>query len=281
MRRLRSRTWHRFSRNPLSVVGFAVMLAIVLGATFAPVVTPYPLHAGAVVDVVNAGKPPSLAHWFGTDTVGRDILTRTVFAYRVSLLLGVVVLSIATPIGVLVGLVAGYFAGWRETVFMRVTDVFLSIPPLVLALAILGFLRPSLVNAMIAVSAMWWPWYARLTYNVTRQVATEGYVAAAEVVGAPWWHVVFREILPNCAAPIVTKMTLDLGFVILLGSSLSFLGLGVQPPTADLGSMVAEGAKYLPDLWWLAVFPGLAILLAVLGFNLMGDGVHDLMDVER
>jgi len=263
------------------VIGFAIMAMIVIGAIFAPVVTPYPLHAGAVVDVANAGKPPSLAHPFGTDTVGRDILTRTVFAYRVSLLLGIVVLSLATPIGVLVGLVSGYFVGWRETVFMRVTDVFLSIPPLVLALAILGFLRPNLTNAMIAVSAMWWPWYARLTYNVTRQVATEGYVAAAEVVGAGWWHVVFREILPNCAAPIVTKMTLDLGFVILLGSSLSFLGLGVQPPTADLGSMVAEGAKYLPDLWWLAVFPGLAILLAVLGFNLMGDGVHDLMDVER
>ncbi len=126
---------------------------------------------------------------------------------------------------------------------MRVTDVFLSIPPLVLALAILGFLRPNLFNAMIAVSVMWWPWYARLTYNVTRQVATEGYVTAAEVVGASTFHIVFREILPNCAAPIVTKMTLDLGFVILLGSSLSFLGLGVQPPTPDLGSMVAEGRQ--------------------------------------
>ncbi|MBI3708255.1 MAG: ABC transporter permease [Proteobacteria bacterium] len=277
----RSRLWHRFSRNPLSVVGFAIMSVIVLAALLAPWVTPYPLHAGAVVDISNSGKPPSLAHPFGTDTVGRDILTRTVFAYRLSLLLGIVVLSLATPVGVIVGLLAGYFAGWRETVFMRITDVFLSIPPLVLALAILGFLRPNMINAMIAVSAMWWPWYARLTYNVTRQVATEGYVAAAEVVGASAFHILFREILPNCAAPIVTKMTLDLGFVILLGSSLSFLGLGVQPPTPDLGSMVAEGARYLPDLWWLAVFPGLAILCAVLGFNLMGDGVRDLLDVER
>ena len=278
---LRSRAWHRFSRNPLSVIGFVVMATIILGAVLAPLITPYPQHAGAVVDVANAGKPPSLAHPFGTDTVGRDILTRTVFAYRVSLLLGVVVLALATPVGVVIGLLAGYFAGWRETVFMRVTDVFLSIPPLVLALAILGFLRPNLINAMIAVSVMWWPWYARLTYNVTRQVATEGYVAAAEVIGASPFHIVFREILPNCAAPIVTKMTLDLGFVILLGSSLSFLGLGVQPPTADLGSMVAEGAKYLPDLWWLALFPGLAILVSVLGFNLMGDGINDLLGTER
>jgi peptide/nickel transport system permease protein len=274
------RAWRRFGRNKLSVVGFAVMATIVLAAIFAPWITPYPSHAGAIVNVANAGKPPSLAHPFGTDTVGRDILTRVAFAFRVSLTLGVVVLSIAAPIGVVVGLYAGYFGRWRETVLMRVTDVFLSIPPLVLALAILGFLKPNLFNAMLAVSAMWWPWYARLTYNVTRQVATEGYVAAAEVVGASTFHIVFREILPNCAPPIVTKMTLDLGFVILLGSSLSFLGLGVQPPTADLGSMVAEGAKYLPDLWWLAVFPGLAILLAVLGFNLMGDGVSDLLDVD-
>jgi peptide/nickel transport system permease protein len=257
------------------------MAAIVAAALLAPWITPYREHAGAVVDIAGAGKPPSRAHALGTDTVGRDILTRIAYAYRLSLLLGVVVLSVATPVGVVVGLLAGYLGGWRETVLMRVTDVFLSIPPLVLALAILGFLRPSLVNAMIAVSAMWWPWYARLTYNVTRQVATEGYVTAAEVVGASTFHVVFREILPNCAAPIVTKMTLDLGFVILIGSSLSFLGLGVQPPTPDLGSMVAEGAKYLPDLWWLAVFPGLAILVAVLGFNLLGDGVADLLDVER
>jgi peptide/nickel transport system permease protein len=275
------RAWRRFARNPLSVLGLALMAAIVVGALLAPWITPYPQHAGAVVDVAQSGKPPSAAHVLGTDTVGRDILTRVAFGYRLSLVLGIVVLSVATPIGVIVGLLAGYLGGWRETVLMRVTDVFLSIPPLVLALAILGFLRPNLLNAMIAVSAMWWPWYARLTYNVTRQVATEGYVAAAEVVGASTVHIVFREILPNCAAPIVTKMTLDLGFVILLGSSLSFLGLGVQPPTPDLGSMVAEGAKYLPDQWWLAVFPGLAILLVVLGFNLVGDGVSDVLDVER
>jgi peptide/nickel transport system permease protein len=271
----------RFGRNPLSVIGLAMMAAIVLSALLAPWLAPYPLHAGAIVDVAHAGQPPSLAHWFGTDTVGRDILTRTLFAYRVSLLLGGVVLALATPVGVVVGLLAGYFGGWRETVLMRLTDVFLSIPPLVLALAILGFLQPSLVNAMIAVSVMWWPWYARLTYNVTRQVATEGYVVAAAVVGASSAHILFREILPNCLAPIVTKMTLDLGFVILLGSSLSFLGLGVQPPTPDLGSMVAEGAKYLPDLWWLALFPGLAILIAVLGFNLMGDGIQDMLEADR
>jgi peptide/nickel transport system permease protein len=276
-----ARFWYAFRRNPLSTVGLAIVAVILGGALFAPWLTPYPAHAGSFVDFANASMPPSLAHPFGTDPVGRDILTRIVFAFRTSLLLAIVVLSITVPTGVIAGLVAGYFPGWRETVIMRITDVFLSVPPLVLALAIMGLLSPSLTNAMIAVSAMWWPWYARLTYNVTRQVATEGYVTAAEVIGASTPHILFREILPNCAAPILTKVTLDLGFVILIASSLSFLGLGVQPPTPDLGSMVAEGARYLPDLWWLAIFPGLAILVAVLGFNLMGDGINDLMDVGR
>jgi peptide/nickel transport system permease protein len=272
-----TRAWRQFSRNPLSVVGFALVSLIVVGAALAPWITPYPAHAGAFVDMLHAGEPPSWQHPFGTDTVGRDVLSRTVFAYRLSLLLGVVVLTLTTPLGVTLGLLAGYSGGWRETVIMRVTDVFLSLPPLVLALAIIGLLKPSLTNAMVAVSVMWWPWYTRLTYNVTRQVATEGYVAAAEVVGASRFHVLFREILPNCLAPILTKMTLDVGFVILIGSSLSFLGLGVQPPTPDLGSMVADGSHYLPDEWWLSVFPGLAILAAVLGFNLAGDGVHDML----
>jgi len=190
------------------------------------------------------------------------------------------VLGLAAPVGVTLGLLAGYRPGRTETVIMRITDVFLSVPPLVLALAILGFLEPTLTNAMLAVSVMWWPWYARLTYNVARAVSTEGYVVAAMVVGASHAHVLFREIFPNCVPPILTKLTLDMGFVILIGSALSFLGLGVQPPTPDLGSMVADGAKYLPDLWWLSVFPGLGILAAVLGFNLLGDGLRDVLDVE-
>lgn len=276
-----SRAWYNFRRNPLSLVGLAIVSLVLLAAALAPVVTPYPEHSGAFVDIRNASKPPSLAHPFGTDNVGRDVLTRTVYAYRLSLGLAVIVLAVAAPVGVSLGLMAGYFGGWRETVIMRVTDVFLSLPPLVLALAILGVLEPSLVNTMIAVSVMWWPWYARLTYNVTRQVATEGYVSAAQIVGASSAHIVFREILPNCMPPVMTKMALDVGFVILLGASLSFVGLGAQPPTPDLGSMVADGARYLPDLWWLAVFPGIAILFVVLGFNLLGDGLQDMLDVRR
>ena len=221
-----------------------------------------------------------MQYLFGTDTIGRDILTRIVFGLRVSLALGVVVLAIAVPIGVILGLLAGYFGRRLGAIIMRVTDVFLALPPLVLALAVLGFLEPNLFNAMMAVTVMWWPWYTRLVYNLARSIRTEGFVTASEVMGASRFHILFREILPNCLPSILTKMTLDMGFVILIGASLSFLGLGVQPPTPDLGSMVADGAKYLPDAWWISVFPGLAVLFCVLGFNLLGDGLRDLLDVE-
>ena len=276
----RSRGWFRFSRNPLSVIGLAIIVLVLLLAVFAPLVSPYPQHAVSFTNFSEASQPPSSKYWFGTDTIGRDILTRIIFGFRVSLALGGVVLMLAVPIGVLLGLLAGYFGGWLETLIMRITDVFLAVPPLVLALAVLGFLQPNLFNAMMAVTVMWWPWYTRLVYNLTRSVRTEGFVTAAEVIGASKSHILFREILPNCAPSILTKMTLDMGFVILIGSSLSFLGLGVQPPTPDLGTMVAEGAKYLPDQWWISVFPGLAVLVCVLGFNLLGDGLRDLLDVE-
>jgi peptide/nickel transport system permease protein len=276
----RSRAWYRFSRNPLSVAGLVIVVLIVLAAILAPFVTPYPKHAGSFINFSEGSSPPSLKYLFGTDTIGRDILTRSVFGLRVSLALGVVVLALAVPVGVGLGLVAGYFAGRLETIIMRVTDVFLALPPLVLALAVLGFLEPNLFNAMMAVTVMWWPWYTRLVYNLTRSIRTEGFVTASEVMGASRFHILLREILPNCLPSVLTKMTLDMGFVILIGASLSFLGLGVQPPTPDLGSMVADGAKYLPDAWWITVFPGLAVLVCVLGFNLLGDGLRDLLDVD-
>jgi peptide/nickel transport system permease protein len=267
--------------NPLTLVGVALVTVVVLAALLADVIAPYPGHAGAVVDFVNFNKPPSAAFLFGTDLVGRDLFSRILYAYRISLLLGVVVLAVAVPIGVALGLMAGYLGGWAEYAIMRVTDVFLSIPPLVLAMSIMGVLEPTLINGMLAVTAMWWPWYTRLVYNIVRGEKVEGYVLAAEVIGASKRHIMFREILPNCVPAIVTKMTLDFGFVILIVSSLSFLGLGVQPPTPDLGSMVADGAKYLPDSWWLSVFPGLAILVAVFGFNLIGDGLRDILGADK
>jgi peptide/nickel transport system permease protein len=267
--------------NPLTLVGVLLVATVVLAALLADLIAPFPDHRGAVVDFVNFNKPPGGAYIMGTDVVGRDLFSRILYAYRISLLMAVVVLAIAVPIGVALGLVAGYLGGRWEYGLMRLTDIFLAIPPLVLALSILGVMKPTLLNGMIAVTAMWWPWYTRLVYNITRGEKAEGYVLAAEVTGASRFHIMFREILPNCIPAIVTKMTLDAGFVILIASSLSFLGLGVQAPTPDLGSMVAEGARYLPDQWWLSVFPGLAILVAVFGFNLVGDGMRDILGGDR
>ena len=267
--------------NPLSLLGLILVGIILICAIFADFIAPFPEHRGAVVDFANFNQPPRWPHLMGTDLVGRDLFSRVIYAYRISLILGVVVLGIAVPVGVTVGLIAGYFGRYTEFALMRVTDVFLSIPPLVLAMSIMGVLEPTLINGMLAVTAMWWPWYARLVYNMTRGEKEEGYVLAAELIGASRLHVMFREVLPNCFPSIVTKMTLDLGFIILIASSLSFLGLGVQPPTPDLGSMVADGAKYLPDSWWLTIFPSLAILIAVFGFNLIGDALRELFGADQ
>lgn len=275
------RTFAILTANPLSLLGLVLVFVVVFSAVFADFIAPFPEHAGAVVDFANFNQPPKWPYIFGTDLVGRDLFTRVIYAYRISLILGIVVLAIAVPIGVSIGLVAGYLGGRTEYVLMRLTDVFLSVPPLVLAMSIMGVLQPTLANGMLAVTAMWWPWYTRLVYNITRGEKEEGYVLAAEVIGASRLHIIFREILPNCVPAIVTKMTLDMGFVILIASSLSFLGLGVQPPTPDLGSMVADGAKYLPDSWWLTIFPGLAILVAVFGFNLVGDALRDILGAEQ
>ena len=267
--------------RPLSIAGAVLIAVVVLSAAMADLLAPFPDHRGTVVDFSNFNQPPSRQNLMGTDLVGRDLFSRILYAYRLSLILGAVVLALAVPVGVTVGLVAGYFGGWVRFVLMRTTDVFLSIPPLVLAMSIMGVLEPTLTNGMIAVTVMWWPWYSRLVHNLTLAEREEGYVLAAEIIGASRFHVMFREILPNCVPAILTKMTLDLGFVILIASSLSFLGLGVQPPTPDLGSMVAEGAQYLPDSWWLTVFPGLAILVAVFGFNLLGDALREILGTEQ
>ncbi|MCL7453489.1 MAG: ABC transporter permease [Anaerolineae bacterium] len=276
------RAWYKFSRNSLSLVGAAMVLLVLLLAIFAPLVAPYPEHVKPFTDFANAKLPPSWAHPFGTDEIGRDILSRSIFGFRYALWMGVVVLSLVVPPGVLLGLVAGYFQGTRiDTIIMRITDIFLAVPPLILALAIASILKPNLSNAMMAVSLMWWPWYTRLVYGLASTLRNEYFVVSAEVSGASTAHILFREILPNVISPIFTKISLDMGWVIIIGSTLSFVGLGVQPPEPGLGTMVASGAKYLPDQWWIAVFPALAIVLIVLGFNLLGDGLRDMLGAEE
>lgn len=276
------RAWYKFSRNPLSVIGAATVLLVTLMAIFAPFVAPYPQHAKPFTDFANASHPPSWEHLFGTDEIGRDILSRVIFGFRFSISMGLVVLSIVVPVGVLLGLLAGYYQGtWIDTVIMRITDIFLAVPPLILALAIASVLEPNLFHSMIAVTLMWWPWYTRLVYGLASALRNEFFVSSAEVTGASAAHILFREILPNMVSPIFTKVSLDMGWVIIIGSMLSFVGLGVQPPKPGLGTMVASGAKYLPDQWWIAVFPALGIVIIVLGFNLLGDGLRDLFAAEE
>ena len=275
-----SRRWRRFRRNPTAAVGLAIVALVVLAAIFAPWISPYPDHVGAVVNFRARHQPPSAHYWLGTDNVGRDILTRVLFGYRISLILAATVLIFAVPVGVVLGLLAGYFGGWTETIIMRANDIALAIPPLVMALAVTTVLTPSLVHSMLAIAALWWTWHTRLIFSIVRTLRQQEFVEAAKTLGASRFHILFRELLPNCASAILVKTSLDFGFVILVGAALSYLGLGVQPPTPDLGTMVASGADFLPERWWESLFPGAAILVAALGFNLLGDGLRDLFDVE-
>lgn len=272
---------YKFSRNKVSVVGFFMVLLVVVVAIFAPVLAPYPKSAGALIDFDNASKAPSLTHLFGTDIEGRDILSRVMFAFRGALVMGLGVIAMIVPLGVLVGLFAGYYYGtFIDTIIMRVTDIFVTLPALLLALAVASLGRPSLFHSMMAVAFAWWPYYARLTYSQTSSIRNETFIKASKTIGAGKRHIMFAEILPNCLAPIFTKMALEIGWVILMGATLSFVGLGEQPPTAALGTMVSDGAQYLPAQWWISVFPALAIAFIVLGFNLLGDGIKNMVSTE-
>jgi peptide/nickel transport system permease protein len=268
----------RLTRNPLSIAGALIVLIMVIFTLGAPLLAPYPRHIGTFVDFANSSHPPGAVHWFGTDDVGRDILSRAIFGLRTSLGLSVVVLAIAVPVGVVIGLIAGYFGGIAGAILMRITDVFLALPPLVLAMAIMGLLAPTMTNVMVAISVMYWPWHTRLAYSLARSLRHEDYVAASRIVGASNAYIIFSEILPNCIPSILIKTTFDLAFVILLIASLGFVGLGVQPPTPDLGRMVADGVRFLPFGWWISLFPGLMVMLAGLGFSLFGDGLRDALE---
>jgi peptide/nickel transport system permease protein len=258
-----------------------VIVLLLIGCALLPgLLAPFPKDAGPSVHFDRASQPPGAAHWFGTDEVGRDIFSRTVYGARVSLALVVAVLGIALGVGVPLGLCAGYWNGrWPSTGIMRVTDVFLSVPPLALALAVTAAFRPDLGSAMLAISFTWWPWFTRLVYGEVLSRREEPYVEAARALGQHDGVILIREILPNVVSPIVVKATLDVSFVILLGSGLAFLGVGAQEPTPDWGAMVARGRTFLPTQWWMSTMPGLAIFVAVMGFNLLGDALRDALDV--
>jgi peptide/nickel transport system permease protein len=284
IRRLDSlkRTWYRFSKNWLSILGLVMVTTIVFLAVFAPYVAPYPQHSSKFVDFKNKNQPPSWQYLLGTDTIGRDILSRIIFAFRNALLMATAVLAISVPLGTLTGLTAGYYSGtWVDTVIMRVTDVFISIPHIILALTIAAMMKPTLMNSMIAVTVAWWPWYTRMVYGMSSSIRNEYFVNAAELCGASNFHILFREILPNCYSTILTKMALDVGWVTLVSAALSFVGMGEQPPKPALGTMIADGVERMPGQWWIALFPALAIMFLVLGFNFFGDGIRDALGQEE
>jgi len=276
------RNWYKFSESKISVVGLVLAVTFIFLAFFGKYLVPYPEHIGSYVDFTKTSLPPSSQYLCGTDVMGRDIFSRIIGSFRNTLMMGLIVLLISAPVGFIVGVIAGYHKGKAiDTILMRITDIFLSIPPLILALAIASVLEPNLTNSMLAVTVMWWPWYARLSYGVTSSLRTENYIIYAELAGAKLPHIIFKEILPNCLSAILTKMTLDMGYVIIMGATLSFAGLGEQAPKPALGSMISSGVKYMPAQWWFTIFPAIAIMLIVLGFNLLGDGISSMLGTEE
>ena len=267
-----------FARSAASVAGLALVAGFLLVTALGPWIVPYPEDARGAVHMDRKLQPPGPAHWFGTDEVGNDVYTRVVLGARLSLQIGLVITLVGALIGVPLGVLAGYQGGALGEAIMRVTDIFLSVPSLVLALAVVGALGPGILNAIVAISLVWWPGYVRLVQGKTLALTQEVYVEAARAVGTGRLRIVFVHVLPNCLSPIIVKASMDMGTAILTAASLGFIGLGAQPPYPEWGAMISHGRNYLPTWWWYAAFPGLAIYLTVLGFNLLGDGLRDLFD---
>ncbi len=268
----------RFARRPAAVFGLVVIVLFLAAALLAPLITPYD-PAKQAYTVIR--KAPSAAHWFGTDENGRDVLARVLFGARATLLAGLVAVAIASGAGVPVGLLAGSAGGWTDAVIGRVVDAMLACPFLILAIALAAFLGPSLTNAMIAIGVTATPVFVRVARAATIDAAANDYVEAARALGNPPWRVAVRHVLPNIVPPLLVQATLTIATAIIAEASLSFLGLGQQPPEPSWGSMLNSAQRFLTQAPWLAIFPGAAIFLAVLAFNLVGDGMRDALDPRR
>ncbi|MFM7532299.1 MAG: nickel transporter permease [Rubrivivax sp.] len=267
--------WRVFARNRLALVGLAIILALVAVSLLADVIAP----AGPTAGMLDARlQPPSAAHWFGTDDQGRDILARIVHGTRITLMVVVLVAVLAAPIGLLVGTVSGYIGGRTDAVLMRLTDIFLAFPRLILALAFVAALGPGIENAVIAIAITSWPPYARIARAETLTIRHAEYIEAVRVMGAGPWRIVWRHVMPLCLSSVIVRVTLDMAGIILTAAGLGFLGLGAQPPTPEWGAMISGGRAYVLDQWWVAAAPGVAIFLVSLAFNLLGDGLRDALD---
>lgn len=267
--------------NPLLAVGALMVLVVVVAAVSASFAAPYPADAGSATHPFSVLQAPSSSHLFGTDQIGRDIFTRVLYGARISPLIALIVIVAACTVGIPLGLMAGYFGGVLDEVLMRVTDIFLAVPPLLLALAFATVLPASLTSTVLAITIAWWPWYARLVRGEAASVASRPYIDNCRALGIARWRILLRHVLPNAFTPLLVQASLDFGGVILTAAALSFLGLGVQDPTPDWGLMVAQGQAYFTTQWWVVTFPGLAIVFAAMAFNLLGDGLRDYLDPRR
>jgi peptide/nickel transport system permease protein len=267
----------RLARDRSALIGLILIAALVVAAVCAPVLATHPddvfeLHPAQRL------QAPGAQHWLGTDRMGSDIYSRLLFGARITIVIGVIAVGASLLIGVPIGLVAGYYHGWASDLLMRVSDIFLAVPQVVLAIAIAQTLGPSLPNVILALSVTYWPWFARLVYAETRSLQKEVFVESTAALGASPLRLIALHVLPNVASPVIVRASIGMGFTILTAAALGFLGLGPPPPTPEWGRTIAESREFLPDAWWYAAAPGLAIFLTVMGFNLLGDGLRDVLD---
>ncbi|WP_160007609.1 ABC transporter permease [Rhizobium sp. 18055] len=273
-------TWRQFTANRLAVVGLVIIIALLLMAAFADVLA---THSPVIGDLRNSRLLPPGSEGFilGTDDQGRDIFSRLIYGSRLTLMVVVLVAVISAPIGLLVGTVSGYAGGWVDAVLMRITDIFLAFPKLVLALAFVAALGPGIQNAIIAIAITSWPPYARIARAETLTVRRSDYISAVRLMGASPLRIVVRHVMPLCISSLIVRVTLDMAGIILTAAGLGFLGLGAQPPLPEWGAMIASGRRFILDQWWVAAMPGIAILVVSLGFNLLGDGLRDALDPKE
>ncbi|HKG74374.1 MAG TPA: nickel transporter permease [Aestuariivirgaceae bacterium] len=267
--------WLALKRNPLAVSGVIIILALILMAVFASWIAGQSPYAQLLTARL---EPPSMEHWFGTDELGRDIFARIIYGSRITLLIIFLVSIVVLPVGILIGTLAGYFGGVFDMFLMRITDIFLAFPRLVMALAFAAALGPGIENAVLAISITAWPPYARLARAETMTIRRSDFILATRMQGASALRIIWSHIVPLCLPSVIVRLTLDMAGIILIAAGLGFLGLGAQPPAPEWGLMVSSGRSYLLDQWWVATIPGIAIFVVSFGFNLLGDGLRDVFD---
>ena len=270
--------WLAFTGNRLAMVGLGIVVALVLMALLAPLIA---THHPFAQDLANRLQPPSAAHWFGTDQYGRDIWSRVVHGSRLTLYIVLLVALTAPVAGLAIGTISGYLGGWTDIVLMRITDVFLAFPKLILALAFVSALGPGIENAVIAIAITSWPPYARIARAETMTIRNSDFISAVRLQGASPARIIAGHVVPLCTSSLIVRVTLDMAGIILTAAGLGFLGLGAQPPLPEWGAMISTGRQYLLDQWWVATLPGLAIFIVSLGFNLLGDGLRDVLDPKN